>query len=416
MSGNPDDVDWLDLGPDPDEGKPPADPRRRYLFYGGAAALVVLALVLTRTQHGTDRAATSPGSPAALSSAPSSPGSFVDPSFSASLEDPTFSASFVDPPTSSRPLPSDVPVQVNSAGHRLLDVPTDWELFARGQDSLVRIQLALGRVSVTALPTAEADLPMGLFVGADRVIIPATGSSAAVVRDGKPVAELPASPQRWYLILPGPDQRHLWTGLEGVDGLALLTLDGTPTGARIPLPTMGTLLGSDGTGNVLVSGTGGTYLAKPGAVHRITTGVLVASGPTRWLTVECDDSFSCGLVVTDRTGGAHHALDTAIEWYEPNTGTISPDGRTAALPQSNGVSGPGIDLLNLDTGALRPVAATLNGTEQGPSFVWSPDSRWLFVVDSSRQIAVVDRNTGRAVPLGVQLPAVIRLAMRHRGG
>jgi hypothetical protein len=47
---------------------------------------------------------------------------------------------------------STAPVTITAIGHRLLDVPAVWELFARGQDVVVRSQLALGWVTRTAVP------------------------------------------------------------------------------------------------------------------------------------------------------------------------------------------------------------------------------------------------------------------------
>jgi hypothetical protein len=404
----PGDVDWLDLGPDPDEGKPPADPRRRYLWYGGAAALVV-ALLLTRAQHGTNQAATTPrsSSPAVSPSSASVP---------AAVADPATSGSFASP-SEPGPLPTDLPVQV-SAGHRLLDVPADWELFARGEDTLIRIRLALGRATITAIPRLNPGTSAIVVVGADRAIVrPADNTPPFVVRDGKPATDLPQSLRQSYLLLPGPDSRHLW--VEGSEGLSLVTLDGKPTGATIDVPPMGSVQGADGTGYALVTGiAGGAYLAKPGAIHRITSGQLLASGPTRWLTTECDDSLNCALVAIDRASGAHHTVESALDSYGQNLGMISPDGKTVATQRSDGISSAGIDLYDLDSALHRPVDVNPNGVNQpdGPSFVWSPDSRWLFTVNAGGQVMVVNRATGKATPLSMDLPQVLQLAFRHRTG
>lgn len=412
-------VDWLDLGPDPDEGKPPPDPRRRYLWYGGTAAVVVLALVLTRAQHGVNRAASSPGTPS-HSASPSSPIP------SASSMDPAVSASSVDSTVSVNPAasPSDsgfpgAPVGVSRAGHRLLDVPADWELFGYGSGTVVRIQLALGRVTSTTVPAAGSSVSVTFFVGADRAMVhPLDDTPASVVRDGKPAAELPPAFRKGSLLLPGPDQRQVWA--ETDNGLALLTLDGRPTGATVALPFYASTLGSDSAGYVLVSGVGGTYDARPGAVHRVTGGVLLASGPTRWLTMECDESLSCAVVVTERANGARHTLDTALDprsgAFQGSLNTISPDGRTVALAPPGDVSDFGIHLLDLDSGVDRPVEVTPNGEQSGPAFVWSPDSHWLFVIDGAGRVMIINRATGRATPIGVQLPSMSQLAFRHRTG
>jgi hypothetical protein len=380
-------VDWLDLGPDPDEGRPPAGPRRRYLWYGAAAALVVFALVLTRTQHGTNRAATSPRSPSAtgtpihsVSSTPASP-------------TPASSGSFVDPPGTSVTVSSAGPVtgltvppglgapKVTSLGHRLLDVPADWELFAQGPGVLVRIQLALGRITTTPVPVSGQDTLVAFVVGSDRAIVRSLDDTTGyVVRDGKQATEVPPSLRQGAWMLPGPDQQHLWSDQAEQGQLALLTLDGNPTGPRIEVPGGTGVLGSDGAGQVLLAGIGGVYDARPRGAPRGTTGILLASGPTRWLTVECDDNLSCANVVIDRTSGARHTLHTPLDSMNQNSGTISPDGRTAAMLRHDGISASGIHLLDLDSGADRAVEVTPyspdDQLERGPYWAWSPDSRW----------------------------------------
>ncbi|HST47438.1 hypothetical protein [Jatrophihabitans sp.] len=406
---DPGDVDWLDLGPDPDEGKPPRDPRRRYLWYGGGAALVV-ALLVARTQNGTDRAASAPRSPAATVSSSSA-------AASVSAAAPASSGSFANPTATPTAFPN-VPVQVSNAGHRLLDVPADWELFARGEDTVIRIQLALGRATITAVPSTNPESSVLFVVGADRAIVrPLDNIPGSVVRDGKPAADLPQSLSQVFTLLPGPDARHLWTEQGG--GLSLITLDGKPTGATIDIPSSGSVVGSDGAGYALLSGmTGGTYYATPRAVHRITSGLLVASGPTRWLTVECDDSLNCALVVIDRASGARRTVETVTGMYGQNNLPLSPDGRTLATPQLNDISGGTVELLDLDSGVRRLLDVTPNGTDQpiGPSLVWSPDSRWLFIVNADRQVVVVNRATGKVTPLGMDLPPVLQLAWRPRTG
>lgn len=405
----PDGVDWLDLGPDPDGGKSPRDPRRNYLWYGAAAVAVVLALVLTRAQHGTTRTATSTGSPSRTAT-PSPPAT------SASSVAPADSGSFVTPSTLA-PFPSGSPVAVRNAGHRFLDVPADWELFARGSGFVLRIQLAAGRITRTEVPQGTADFPVTFLVGADRVLVrPQDDSPSAVVPDGKSAAAMPASFLSGMSLLPGPDLRHVWA--EQGSGLALLTLDGRPTGTTIDLPPSASVQGSDGAGYVLLSGTGGTYAARPGAVHRVTSGLLLANGPTRWLTVECDDSFACTNVVTDRATGAHHTLDTVVDSNQSSVGRISPDGRTAALPRfDGGVTNDGIDLLDLGSGLHRSIEVSPNTADQtGPSIVWSPDSRWLFAIDRTDRVMVVNRATGKVAPLEVGLPPVAQLGLRHGTG
>jgi hypothetical protein len=78
-------------------------------------------------------------------------------------------------------------------------------------------------------------------------------------------------------------------------------------------------------------------------------------------------------------------------------------------------------LINLRSGANRdlrivlgmpgsdlPLGADLNAQ----SMVWSPDSRWLFVVAVGGKLVAVDARTGRAEELLGALPVVAQVAVR----
>ncbi|MDQ1739938.1 MAG: hypothetical protein QOE53_1590, partial [Pseudonocardiales bacterium] len=396
----------------------------RYLWYGAAAGLVVLALVLTRTQHGTNRAA-----PSSRSSSVTGPASAPSRTLSSS---PASSGSFVDPPPTSvtassnglsTGLPAGVgPVQVTTLGHPLLDVPADWELFAQGPGVVVRIQLALGRITTTPVPVLTGEAPVAFVVGPDRVFVRALENAPGyVVRDGKRPTELPLLLQQAFSMWPGPDQKHLWTQQPGGEQnqLALLNLDGSSTGVTIDVPTEANVLGSDGGGYLLLAASGGIYDARPGGAHRITSGGLLASGPTRWLVHECDDSLSCADVVIDRASGAHRRVKIPVGSVDLNSGMLSPDGRTAAmLVPSDGISASSIQLLDLDSGAALPVLVNISAPEfqLGPQWAWSPDSRWLFVADTAGRVIIIDRGTGRATPLRTRLAPINRLVLRHGAG
>jgi hypothetical protein len=195
--------------------------------------------------------------------------------------------------------------------------------------------------------------------------------------------------------------------------LSLLTLDGRPAGVQVPIPKDATVQASDRAGNVLMFGIGGMYDLTRTGMHRITGGTLLAAGPTRWLSLECDESYRCDSVVIDRGTGARRKLHTPLDAFEQNAGAVSPDGRTAALLQPNGVGGSTVHLLDLTTGTDRPSGVT-TGSDQtvgGRAFVWSPDSRWLFVTDGSGRVLALSR-TGRTVSLGVSVGTIDQLALR----
>ena len=126
-------------------------------------------------------------------------------------------------------------------------------------------------ITTTPVLVPGGDAPSTFVVGSDRVFIrPPNDATGFVVRDGKLPVELPRSLQRTYLMLPGPDQQHLWINPTTGDtsGLALVNLDGKPTGITIDGADNAAVLGSDGAGYPLLTSTGGMYDARPGSVAR----------------------------------------------------------------------------------------------------------------------------------------------------
>ncbi len=392
-----DSVHWL--GPDPDLAAGPTPPRRWRWWYALVAAVVLAALLLTRTQRGTD-----PPRPASAGGA----GSVTPSSSAAGL------ASGIHPPPPG--LGTANSVSVTDSGHPLLDVPADWELFGQGPGVLVRVELRQGRVTRTGVPDVSDSTRIYFAVGPDRAIVHPVGLLPGyVVRDGKPAAPLPPALDQAFAVLPGPDPGHLWAETRAGTGsaLSLLTLDGRPAGIQLPIPKDAAVRASDRAGNVLMAGTGGVYDARPDGLHRITSGSLLAVGPTRWVTQECDESYRCTSVVTDRGTGRQRTLGTSLDAYAQNAGVVSPDGRTAALLQPNGQGSLNLHLLDLTTGAVRVTGVTTlpDRTGGSRSLAWSPDSRWLFATDGTGRLLAVSR-TGQEVSLDVPAGAIDQIALR----
>jgi hypothetical protein len=396
-------VDWLDLGPDPDLDSPPSGPQRWRWWGGLGVAVVVAALLLTRTQHGSTKQQAS------------RPSQSVAPTPSTSSR-PTPRAPSSYP--TSRPIPSRV--TVSKLGHQLFDVPPDWELFGQGPGVVVRIQLALGRVTKTPVPDLRSSGPVSFVVGADRALIdPLDEVPGYVVADGKKATELPAAIGQAGSLLPGPDSHHFWkqSGDSVHPVLSLIGLDGSPSGVKIAVPPTAAVGFSDGAGGMVMYGIGGMYDLGPDGAHRITSGTLLAVGPTRWLTAECDDRYHCTTVVIDRSSDARETLETPVGNYQQDVGRISPDGGTSAMLVSDAASGSAsIHLLNLSTGADRSTGLTIGSDLSfgGGTFVWSPDGRWLFVTDGSGDLAAVDRSSGKITDLGVQVGEIDQLAFRSK--
>ncbi|HEX8093983.1 hypothetical protein [Jatrophihabitans sp.] len=417
---------WLDLGPDPDLDSDPRHPGGWRWWSLLVAAMAVAALLLTQNQRathplpGTDPAGASVTRSASVAARPlpeshSPPRRTGSPLSGQSLSGMLFGAS--PAPTAVEPAGAQASaVSVTDLGHPLLAVPAGWELFGQGPGIVVRIELGRGRVTRTSVPEVGSASPIFFVVGHDRAIVhPMDSVPGYVVRDGKPATQLPPALDQAASALPGPDPWHLWAETETgtATALSLLTLDGRPAGVQVPIPKDATVQASDRAGNVLMFGIGGMYDLRQDGMHRITGGTLLAVGPTRWLTLECDESYRCDSVVIDRATGARQTVKASLDAYEQNAGAISPDGRTAALLQPNGIGASTVHLLDLSTGADRLTGVTTSSDQTlgGRTFVWSPDSRWLFVTNGAGRVLAIDR-AGRAISLDVHVGAIDQLALR----
>lgn len=379
----PDEIEWLDLAPTPQ--RPPRR-SRPWLRYALLALAVVAGVVAVRAGH--------------------RPGPVVAPL-------PVVGASTPVPP------PADVaqpPVAVTDLGYPLLTAPDGLELTGLGPEVLVRIQLALGEITTTAIPPLASDGPVSLLAGPDQVIVrPVDQVRGYLVPDGRPATTLPPVFGPSGPALPGPDPDHLWvaTGSGAQAAMALVSFEGIATaGASIPLPPDAGLPSADGAGYLVYTAIGGVYDARPGDVQRITTGTLLAAGPTRWLTVECDDHHVCETTVIDRATGAGHTIPVPSAGYLPG-GVISPDGRIAALIQVDAAGAGVLHLLDLVTGtdqttgvSVDAAAATAAGT-----LAWFPDSARLLVADAARRLRVVEAATGHAADFGIPIPPLTQLML-----
>jgi len=383
-------IEWLDGGPiDPQSaGRPPPRIPRAvwYTLVVVVLTAVVIAVTVSR-HHSKPRAApTSTPSPTAPSATPS-PSSTIHPG----------------PPSR---IPS---VTVRNLGHPLLNVPRGVDLFTSGGDSLLRIELASGRITRTAGVGLSSGAPTSLIAGPHQVMLKSFDNVPGfLIPDGQPARSLPGALTRGTAIYPGPDPKHFWVSDQPGSYQArseLVGLDGRPTGTTLPLGASR----SDGAGYLLTEGIGGVYDVRPGSVQRVTSGALLAVGPTRWLTLECDAHYRCTLDAVDRATGVHHVLRPA-SGAEGVSGTISPDGRTAAV-LGGGAAGTTVHLINLDTGADRSTSVQVDGGPGSTTMVWTPDSHWLLAVDTIGHIVAVDPN-GRSRILTSGETPITAIALR----
>jgi hypothetical protein len=392
-------IDWFDLGSvdGPVSGKPPRQPWPRWFTLAVVAAVVVaLGLAALNHRRGARTAAS-------VTSPPTSP-SKASPTVSAPSETATT--------TTAAPLPTDV--SVTAVGHPLLGTTAGWELFGRGPGLLVRIQPAAGRITRTALPNFDSSGLVLMLAGSDRVVIRTFDEDGGyLVPDGKPVRRPSANLD--VPIFPGPGRNQAWVPRAGNDGaqvMGLVSLDGTTLEGKLPVPPESSLTDavSDGAGYLLFPGLGGLYDARPDGLHRITTGGLLAAGPTGWLVLECDEQHRCHPVLVGRRDGSRRVVNAAFD--RVGHGLISPDGSTAALLAANPEGGSGLELLDLATGKRRDLGISIDEQSFGGTFAFSPDGRWLFTVTIGGTLAVVNCRTGAIGPLGVPLPTLNQLVVR----
>ncbi len=306
-------------------------------------------------------------------------------------------------------------VTVTDVGHRLLGVRGGWELLGYGPGRVVQVQPARGRVTQTLVPALASTGPFSFVVGPGQVIIrPWDVVPGYLVADGQPARSLPSVLGEGGETLPGPRAGEVWVQ-KSTRSFVLARLDGRKSGVSIRLPPGGWWLASpNGRGAVLLSGVGEIYDVWPGG-SRHFGGMLVAVGPTRWLTEDCYRPHRCADVVTDPATGTQQELPgPAVASVSPaSPGVIAPDGATAAIFRVTPGGRVTLHLLSLATGTDRLIAVQLNQKAGGAeTLAWSPDSRWLFVITAHGRLAAVNPRTLRAEGLGVRLPWLSQIAIR----
>jgi hypothetical protein len=324
------------------------------------------------------------------------------------------------------------PLRILTVGHPLLGVTAGWELFARGPDDLLRIELAQGRIIQTYVPSLETASPEVAFVLSphEAVIRPFDLVPGYVVPDGGQARPLTGLLADGGPMVPGPaGSNAAWvtSGPSTSPALSLVTLTGHRSGPSIQLqpggPQLPATAVSDGRGDVLVTdGNFGVYDTGPGW-DRPVPGTVIAVGPTTWLVDACDAQYRrCRNEVVDIVSGSRRVLPGAAAYYFtwPPTGVITPDGSTAAVAENGRNGRLTVHLIDLRTGAVRDLNVRLGppggdlplGDASEQSMAWSPDGRWLFVAASGGKLVAVNPRTGQAESLGVSLPAVDQVAIR----
>ncbi|GIH14773.1 hypothetical protein [Rugosimonospora africana] len=389
LDGEP--VDIIEFG---GSGARPKPPWRRWLPVAAVVVVAAVAVVaaVTRGTGGSPSATSRPSSTVPESTLPAQAGP----------------AASVDAVATPSPL-------VSQAGRPLLGVTAGWELLGQGSGGVVRVEFARGRITSTAVPPILSGGPVSFVAGPDWAMVrPLDLVPGYLVPDGQPARPLYGPLARTGPAVPGPDRNTVWVPLAGDDQtLILVKSDGEPAGPRLTVPPgVVSTVAPDGTGYLVFAGTGGVYAARPDGPHRITTGALIAAGPTRWLTWECDDRYRCAAVVIDRATGARRTVDIPLAQQTTVRGVISPDGSRAALIESGPNGSVTVGLYDLASGSTSYGVQVSPALSDPDSMVWSPDSRWLFIAGDDGALYPVDPATGEVHNLGVVLPHLTRLAVR----
>jgi hypothetical protein len=375
MAGVDQDVEFLDVGPDPDD---PRRARRRWLGWL-LAAVVAAGVVAVLIRNGSKTLPTARHTPA-----------LRPPLVVTRSEQP-------DPPP---------PIDVTNLGRPVLEEAAD--LYGRGDGVVVRVQLARGRITRTAVPMLQSTGPVDFVPTAGRVFIhPLDSVPGYVVRDGRQAVATPATGNP---LLPGPDAERVWMASGGA--LALTSLAGQKTGTVIAL-MRGTALFeamSDGEGYALLTTPSGVFDARPHSSRRITTGTLLAVGRTGWLVVE-NCARQCTSVLVNDTTDIHRVLGPTPPGGRGPIGAISPDGTTAAMFAISRTGQKSLYLLDLRSGTRRPVHMAIEQAVVDGVVAWAPDSRFLLALGPTGRVRVVD-TSGHVRPLGIALPPLTQLAIR----
>jgi hypothetical protein len=192
----------------------------------------------------------------------------------------------------------------------------------------------------------------------------------------------------------------------------LRPLDGGPDGTRIRLTgtELSPFVVEDGAGGLLIPDPTGVYALGPGAPRKLSTGALLAVGPDGWIVAECNDRHRCRSELVDRATGARRDVGPPLT-VGPLPGAISPDGRTAAIYRIEDGGRIDLDLLDLASGEVRAADLDLEQSVGPGMIAWTPDGR-LFAIAAGGAVRVIDRDSGRAGPIGPPLPPVRQLAVR----
>jgi hypothetical protein len=313
-------------------------------------------------------------------------------------------AASIAPPIPDRP-------SVTNLGYRLLGEGGTWELFGWSSGMMVRIQPSLGRYTITPVPPLASGAPVTLVATPKSALVFSFDNVPAyAVPDGKTAQMVARELHPDGAPLPGPDANHLWIVNAAGSHVSLVTLSGASAGVRLTLPKDADVNGlfADGSGYLLVQTPRGTYDVRPNRTTHVTTGSVLAAGPTGWLVGECDKQQNCVATMVSRSNGARHRVGPYRFQSSAVPGVVSPNGKYAGVIALNGDGSGDVDLIDLTSGHAHPMNISVAGDNVN-TMVWSPDSRWLFAADGG----LVPIDAANATTVTMDNPwEIVNLAIR----
>lgn len=155
---------------------------------------------------------------------------------------------------------------------------------------------------------------------------------------------------------------------------------------------------ADGDGLVFPSGSG-AYRANENGLQRIAAGELIALSDRYAVATECDETYQCSVIRTDRKSGHADNIGPRPEelTYVYQLGALSPDGNVIAVIVYRGFNSPPTQgFYDLRTNTVNPIPDTVLSSP-GPQ-AWTA-SGWSAIADNDSNVVFVRGNELQAVDL-----------------
>jgi hypothetical protein len=310
-------------------------------------------------------------------------------------------------PTTTTPRATTTTAAITSTGEAVLPEPTGESLYAASATGDVyRVDLDTGTIThsdvgrafqgAIIVPLDNGALVVNQYSNGDTGIDKETVMYHVRV-DGTVEPITIALPSNGRAAAPGIG---IWLyGLPEETGqtFTLITAEGE-TAATLTLPPGALTFVPDGDGIAFLSGSG-IYRTDAQGIRRIAAGELIALSDRYVVTKDCDASYVCTVIRTDRTSGQVDVIGPPPNGLNPSYqfGKLSPDGRMVALLIFGFNTPPVERIYNLDTdtvqGTTSQVSFSLAETQAWTTSGWSAltrdNSNIVFVRgDDTRSVAL----------------------------